>query len=139
MALYDEVTDYFTPQKLLEWTNPETIEPSSVDTDVLQDACDDTEALFAVYAGTTYDNTNRKHLVIAREGVRIQLQKRANPTSTKVAEDFEAWTALCMQFAKTDARNRILPETDGYTDVSSDDNTTRPRFDRAKFKGVRPR
>ncbi len=139
MALIDEVTDYFPSQKLLEWTNPETIEPSTVDTDVLQDACDDTEALFAINAGVTYDNSNRKHLVLAREGVRIQLQKRASPTSQTVKDEYDAWVQSLLQFAKTDARNRILPEADGYTDVSSDDNTKRPRFDRAKFKGVRPR
>lgn len=139
MALIDEVTAYYTTQRLVEWTNPDDRSASTIHPTNLQDACDDTEAWFETFAGTVYDNTNRKHLLLARKGVKLQLYERASKGGQKHDDDMREWETSVMKLAETDARNRILPSTDGYSEVTDDDNAKKPFFDRSKFRGIRPR
>jgi len=140
MALIDEVTAYYSTEELVKWTNPSSRAASSINTTNLQEACDDTEAWFEIYsAGVSYDNSNRKHLVLAREGVLLQLKRKAGIVNQALREDLQAWQETVRDLAKTDGLNRLSPEVDSYTDVSDDVNAKRPRFDRKKFRGVRPR
>lgn len=139
MALIDEVTAYYPTHELVLWTNPGSRSPSTANTTNLQEACDDTEAWFEIYAGVVYDNTNRKHLLLARDGVMLQLRKKAGKVGESLRNELRAWEDTVKEYAKTDARNRILPTTDEFTDVTDDVGAKRPRFDRRKFNGVRPR
>lgn len=139
MALIDEVKLRYSTQKLAEWTNPDDVEAEAIDDPWLQDACDDVETEFAIWAGEVYDNSNRKHVVLATRGVEIRL-KRGMPKSGEATDRlWEGWKADLLQYAKTAARSKVVPSTDNFQTVTDDRESKRPRFDRSKFRHMRPR
>lgn len=140
MPLSTHVQDRYSTQYLTELTNPQGRNATTVNTTLLGKSADDIDALFDVYAGVEYDDTNAQHIAVAVEGVIAFLMRR---TGQSAAESrITAWIASMKALGKTEGRNRVTPDSTTRMQPSADDRVTstpRPAFDDRRFDAFLPK
>ena len=108
---------------------------TSIDTTRLNNAITDTQNLFAVYCGVTYDNTNGVHVIAAVATV-VDLcrvysgQVLYHEVEDSIVNRFKA-------IALVTGRDRISPTTDSMLNPTQDTANTTPKSDRGNFRGYR--
>lgn len=140
MALIDEVRTRYGAARLAQLTNPDTRGNNvTEDTVRLQTSCDDVEALVEIHAGVVFDVTKRTHIVSAVNAV-IELLRRYSAKSGQERKDaLDAAKAVIKDLGKITGRDRIMPETDHFQNVSDSTTVCRPAFDSKRFRGISPR
>lgn len=138
MALTDEVQDRLSSQRLIELTNPQAPNATSIDSTRLARAATDAQALFGVHCGLAYDNTKAVHVAVAVDLVVSLLQKRMGKISEQAWEQvLEALKAAALVLG----RDRIRPSTRApyapSAEQSSAGETVRPDTDRERFDDLR--
>lgn len=143
MSLSDEVQNRYDSQVLTELTNIRESDAASVDTTVLGRACDDIElAWFQQYAQQEYDSTDRKHILVAVDGVVALLQRWGGKSSRVARIEWESWIASARDLASVSSRARIVPQSSSEltpSDEVSSGETVRPWSDPDHFRGLTPR
>ena len=111
MALIDEVTSRIPDQKLVELTNVDDPNPTTVDTTKLGKAVTDVEADFKVFGGgITYSNADDRHVSFAVTGVvrKLQVWKLESAADDK----HEAWQkSIYNHLRLVTGNNRIKPKS----------------------------
>lgn len=129
-------------QALIELTNPRDPAASSIDTTVLQRACDDIESgEFRTYAQQAYDSTDRQHVNVACEGVVAILMKWGASARNLQRIEWGDWVARCRDLAAVSSRGRIEPSTSSELTPSDEvqgGETRRPWSDPENFEGLVP-
>lgn len=139
MSLLTEVVARIAAPILTQVTNRGSNTATSYDATVLQQACDDTEDAFEVYAGEAYDTTNNAHNRVAVPLVLATLRNwfLGNATSS----EYDACINRIREYSKISARNRFAPTTSSQLTPSTEVPTgseVRPAFDDDAFDGYRP-
>jgi len=140
MPLSTHVQDRYSTQYLTELTNPQNRNATTVNTTLLDFSSSDVDALFDVYAGVVYDDTDAQHIAIAVEGVIAFLMRRTGQSAaeTRIA----AWITAMKDLGKTEGRNRVTPDSTTRFQPSADDRLTatpRPAFDDRRFDSFLPK
>ena len=141
MALSDEVTNRVAAKILRGLTNPDNSNATTIDATYLDRACDDVESFFQIYAQITYDNSDRRHIVTAIEGVTTLLTEWANQAGPFMSERFDLWVTRLKALAAVTSRKRVTPVSTSQvtvTDEQEDAETVRPDFDRSRFRDIVP-
>lgn len=111
MTLPSNVTARVRTQLLIELTNPNDRAATSIDTAQLDLASTDVEADFRTFAGTTYDDTDARHVSEAIVGVILKLQAYMG-TTPKPFEDVTEWQErLHDRLRMVTGNNRIRPKS----------------------------
>lgn len=114
MPLVTEVTNRYSPQRLMAWTNPQSSNATVIDAAKLALAAQDVEADFQIYAGITYDDspTNaiaNQHINVAVAGVVTKLRLRMDQAGDREEKTHEAYLKALKSLARVTARDRLLP------------------------------
>jgi hypothetical protein len=138
MGLWDEVVTRHSNARLVELTNPDTTNATTIDTDRADAAVADAEAEFEDVVCTAYDGTNTRHVSAAVEGVMYYLASRNSIVGSEAVEAMRTrWVERLNRLARASTRKRIMPSTNSVLTVSAERANTsdvvRPDFDRAKF------
>lgn len=140
MALSDEVQTRYSAQRLIDLTNPDAGNQTSINTTKLNAACTDIAGVFRTRGGITFDVTNAEHVAIACEGVVALLAKRIGAKGA--ADTYREWVdEELVPFARsTGGQRKVVPTTSSDLTPSGDLDTgqtiARPAFDRRRFDGV---
>lgn len=140
MPLSTHVQDRYSDQYLVELTNPQNRNATTVNTTLLDNASADVDALFDVYAGVAYDDTDAQHIAVAVEGVIAFLMRRTGQSAAEAR--IAAWITSMKDLGKTEGRNRVTPDSTTRMQPSSDDRLTRaprPAFDDRSFDSFLPK
>jgi hypothetical protein len=132
MALIDEVKNRIPNEKLVQLTNPDDPDPTTVDDTLLGFAVSDVEADFKVFGGgITYNNSDDRHVSFAVIGVvrKLQLWKLESAADEK----HEAWQkSIRDRLRLVTGNNRVVPKSSSDltpTEEAPDGVTVRPHFD----------
>ena len=140
MPLSTHVQDRYSSQYLVELTNPQNRGATTVNTTILDNASADVDALFDVYSGVEYDDTDAQHIAVAVEGVIAFLMRR---TGQSAAESrITAWVSSMRDLSRIEGRNRVTPDSTTRMQPSADDrltSTPRPAFDDRRFDPFLPK
>lgn len=134
MALRDEVEARYSAQLLATLTLADRSGEDAQDTDVLDQACADTEDWFPIYVNEQYDSTIAQHVAVAVEVV-IQLLRKRGATRRGIAD--AAWDRAVesmKDLAAIRARKRPRSVTSGTTQASIPEAGRRPVFDNEVFE-----
>lgn len=129
MALTDRVTARLTNQRLVELTNPDSANSSTVDTDRLGYAADDAEAELEIYCGVAYDDNDARHVAVAVDGVIYHLTRAAGLVAPEIEK---RWRDGLEALRKVTGNNRVTPRTSSHLTASREATTSspvRPIFD----------
>lgn len=140
MPLSTHVQDRYSTQYLTQLTNPQNRNATSVNTTLLGNAANDVDALFDVYSGVEYDDTDAQHIAVAVEGVIAFLMRRTGQSTAEAR--VTAWVAAMKALGKIEGRNRITPDSTTRFQPSADDrltSTPRPAFDDRRFDSFLPK
>lgn len=131
MALVDEVQSRIVTQKIVELTNVDDLDATTIDTTKLQKAADDVEADFKVLAGIVYDNTDARHISFAVVGVVRKLQ--VWKLESTADEAHERWQkSLHDRLRLVTGNDRIKPKTSSALTPAEEapgGEILRPHFD----------
>lgn len=135
MALIDEVQARYSVQQITELTNPQSTGSTTIDAARLQNAADDAEADFELYAQVVFDIADSKHIAIGVRGVIAKLTlytnvQRGTPLETRFHDDLH-------QLAAVSSRKRISP-TRQMVDGSSRTLADEPPMTDAEFELLIP-
>ncbi len=139
MPLSTHVTDRYSTPYLRQVTNPQNPNATTVNTTLLGNAATDVDALFEVYSGVAYDDSNQLHIAVAVDGVISFLLERTGQAAAR--ERMEAWITAMRALSRVEGRNRIVPDSTTKMQPSADDRlstTPRPAFDDRRFDAVLP-
>lgn len=144
MPLISEVRARVPEQTLAELTRQKSTAPGSVDTTILQRACDDVEgAWMPLDCGVEYDGTDLRHVVIAVEGVVIALRSYLPAPAKTQTDAIEKWQARCKQLKLQTQLDRIVPMSTSILETSSEVGASGvpvlPDGDRSRFEDMIPR
>ncbi len=140
MPLATDVRNRYSTQYIVELTNPGDRNATTFDGTRLQFAVDDVEALFQVYAGVVYDETNARHLAIAVEGVIAFLIRRTGQATAEAR--MAVWLTSIRDLGRVEGRNKVTPDSTTRFQPSADDRLTttpRPAFDDRRFDPFMPK
>lgn len=140
-VLSDAVQARYSVEKMVQLTNPDVPNATTVDTTRLLAACDDVIADFDLVANTTFDDTDSRHVKVAIEGVILTLQMRQ--LNVDPSELREQWDNMLERLGQSiGGRTKTEPTTDAVavpSDESSESGeTVRPLFDRTRFDKLVP-
>lgn len=139
MALSTDVQNRYSTQYLIELTNPQNRNATTINTTLLNNAGTDIEALFEVYAGVTFDDTDPQHIATGVEGVVAFLMRRTGQSAAETR--IEAWISSTRALGEIEGRNRVTPDSTTLFQPSRDDRlatTPRPAFDDRNFDAFLP-
>lgn len=143
MPLISEVRVRVPEQTLTELTRQKDTSGTGLDFTVLQRACEDVEdAWMPMDCGVVYDGTDRRHVVIAVQGVVLALRSYLPIHSKGLGDDIEQWRTRCERLKLQTQLDRMLPRTTSTLDTSSesiDGEQVRPDGDRSRFDDMIPR
>ena len=130
MALIDEVKSRIPAQKLVELTNVDDINPTTVNDTRLGKAIDDAEADFEVHTGVVYDNDVAKHVNAVVIGVvrKLQLDK----LESSAVKHHDAWVKSLERLRLVTGNNRIKPKSSSKLQPAKEapnGEIVRPHFD----------
>ena len=109
MALEDRVKERVPEQRLINLTNDKR-GVTTIDNAILGFAARDTEADLEIFAGVAFDETDKRIVVLAVEGVILHLLKFKGESRFEVKLD--AWrTNLNERLRLVTGNNRIKPKT----------------------------
>lgn len=138
MTLYAKAVARFSSERLINLSNPDDPTASAIDTDRLQAAADDAEAMFETVTGVDYDDDDVMHVAYAVAGVDLLLRLRAQGKSVFNDPDFKAWKESLREIAGTQGRAAFAPlGTTAYEPSSPE--TGRPPFDQRNWDDIRIR
>lgn len=140
MPLSTHVTDRHSTQYLIELTNPQNRNATTVNTTLLGFAADDVDALFDVYTGVAYDDSDAQHIAVAVQGVIAFLLRRTGQATAQ--ERIDEWVTSMRSLSRIEGRNRITPDSTTRMQPSADDrltSTPRPAFDDRHFDSFIPK
>lgn len=144
MALIDEVTARIPTQRLINLTNPNDSDATSISNTPLINAIADMGAEFEVLSGTPFDDTDDKHISIGITGVVIHLQKWIQTFTEEVQTAYSLWRDMIEKYRITHGTaKRMLPKTNSQLsptnpDVTSDGRSKAPMFDSGVFEEMVP-
>lgn len=144
MSLIEEVKKRIPAQRLIQLTNTDNTNASTIDDDVLELACDDTSKNFTEAVGVDYDNDNPTHLANIVDGVLITLMKWAERWNKAMQEMEDRWYEKLNKLRLSIGGNvRLSPQTNSQLTPSDDKRgqtitTVRPDFDSSKFDSLKP-
>ena len=144
MALIDEVKKRVTTQRLIQLTNTDSPNATTVNDTILGTACTDASENFKVLVGVDYDNTNPIHVANIIDGVVITLMKWAERWNKAVQEIEEGWhSRLGILRLSIGGNTRLMPQTNSELTPSTDKrgvatSIVRPDFDSSRFDTLRP-
>lgn len=139
--LATEVQNRYSAEKLIQLTNPDLPNASSVDSTRLANAVLDVIADFDIIANTTFDQTDTRHIAVGCEGVILKLQMRqlnVDPSDLR-----KQWNEMLEALGQSvGGRDKTQPVTDAVATPSSEQAETgqvvRPLFDRSRFDRALP-
>lgn len=139
--LTTEVQNRYSAEKLIQLTNPDNPAALTLDATRLASAVADVLAAFDVYANTTFDQTDTRHIFIGCEGVILVLQMRqlnVDPTELR-----KQWIGMLEALGQSvGGRTKTAPTSDAVAQPSSEQaesgQTVRPLFDRTRFDRYAP-
>lgn len=146
MALTDlalAVSERISSDRLIQLTNPDSKNASTINETKITIAATDTKSKFKILTGVDYDNTNTDHIAFAVEGVIILLMKWAGRETSTVEAMISEWESKLGQFRLTAGGNkRLSPTTDSQLTPTKDkrgrDIIVRPDFDSTRFDNIKP-
>ena len=139
MTLAAKVTARYPSQLLVNLTNPNSTDAgTTINTTILGLATTDVEADFQIHAGTTYDDTDARHVTVATEGVIARLMEWTGHAGAEQQKD--RYMSRLNALEAVTGRNRILPQSDSVLAPTDPDDslTQRPDFDEPKWDGIIP-
>lgn len=141
-TLLADVQARYPSQVLTELTRRGATDSTTVNSTLLQYACDDIQSGdFPTYVQTTYDASNRQHVSVACEGVLAKLKLWARDGSDGGKSEWDRWVARAQALARVTGRDRILPTTTSELEPTPEVDGTevvRPMFDQGDFDEYRP-
>jgi len=143
-TLADAVTARYSPQRLIELTNPDNTEGATLDPQQLELAVTDATAEFSILVQATLDVTDANHLPVAVELVLLKLMEWGSVSGSTVSKKRDQVEAMAkrLSLVDTNARNRISPKTKSVLSPTSEQRVTgetvRPDFDLANFDDLIP-
>tara|TARA_Y100000310_G_scaffold334113_1_gene413076 strand:- start:2979 stop:3440 length:462 start_codon:yes stop_codon:yes gene_type:complete len=141
MSLTLNVQNRYGTQFLVNITNPADPSATTIDTTRLSNSCTDTEADFKIYAGTTYDDTDARHVTVAVDGVIAKLAIRTGTGGNYARATHEEYLERLRHLALVTGRDRVAPKTDSILQPSTEqvgDEVVRPEFDWRRFTDLIP-
>ena len=140
MALVDSVTARVSAQRLIELTNHDERDATTINTTVLGLAADDAEQEFQQVVGQVFDEDDAGHVQAAVQGVVYYLLLYRATYTEEMGRAEERWRHLIEQLAKVRGRNRIVPASTSVL-VPSDEQrdaseSVRPDFDRENLDAL---
>lgn len=81
-------------KRLIQLTNPESPSATSVNTTILQKACEDSALYFQIKSAKNYDDTNVLHRQVALLGVEAFLKQYDKGSSSEVRNIFERYDSM---------------------------------------------
>ena len=139
MPLATHVQNRYSTEYLIQLTNPQNRNATTVNTTLLGFSADDVDALFDVYAGVAYDDSDATHVAVAVEGVIAFLMRRTGQATAEAR--VTAWLASIRALGSVSGRNRVTPDSTTKMQPSEDDrlsSTPRPAFDDRRFDDFMP-
>lgn len=131
MALADEVKSRVADQRLVELTNPDDRDATTINATVLGLAVTDIGAEFKVLAGVTYSNADPRHVTYAVDGVVLKLLAYMGQSPSVAA--FQSWKdTLFSRLRVVTGNNRIKPKSSSKLTPAKeapDGAIVRPFFD----------
>ncbi len=140
MPLSTHVQNRYSSEYLVQLTNPQNRNASTIDTTLLGFSVDDVDALFDVYAGVAYDDADATHIAVAVEGVIAFLMRRTGQSAAEAR--VTAWLSSIRALGGVEGRNRVTPDSTTRFQPSADDrltSTPRPAFDDRRFDPFQPK
>jgi len=139
MTLQVNATLRLSTQLLVELTNPGEPSETTVNTNVLDAAVADTQAVFLIETGIAYDDTDALHVAIAVQGVLVFLMQYSGITGRNTQQVTERWNRGLIQIATTrGSEQRISPTSSSTLDPSTERAGSRPDQDRSRWRGFVP-
>jgi hypothetical protein len=135
MSLDSEVKARWSSQILINASNPQDSDATSIDQSRLDEANNDVVAAFKIYCGTTYDTTLDTHNLVATHGVLVRLLVITGQTDL---HRWDEWKQELRELALVTGRDRISPSTDSNLDPTTDRTGDRPSADRSNFERYIP-
>lgn len=140
--LATEVQARYSAEKMIQLTNPDLPNASSVDTTRLANAVADVIADFDIIANTTFSATDTRHIAVGCEGVILKLQMRqlnVDPSDLR-----KQWNDMLEGLGQSvGGRDKTQPVSDAVAVPSSEQSdtgqTVRPLFDRTRFDRSYPK
>jgi hypothetical protein len=130
MALADEVKSRCA-KRLVQLTNPDDRDATTINATILGLAVDDIEAEFKVLAGVAYDNSNDTHVAYGFDGVVLKLLAYMGQSPSVAA--FQSWKdTVFNRLRLVTGNNRIKPESSSRltpAQEAPDGAIVRPYFD----------
>jgi len=139
MALIDEVQLRIPVSAIVKLTNPNDRTASIPNLATLQLACDDVEADFQSESGLTFDLTDRKHLSMVIEGVRIKLRSWINTGLSNVDTAYEKWLLRANKIEDKTRKAAFSAKTTSNLSPQRETGQTRPVDDLSHFNDIRSR
>lgn len=132
MALIDRVKARVPTQDLIELTNKDDTNATSIDDTVLQLAVDDAEGAFETLCGKAYDDTDKRHVAHIWQGVQFFLMIYAGETTTESSK-YQEWSRKIKEELRlVTGNNRMKPKTSSKltpADEAPGGIQVRPYFD----------
>ena len=140
MSLSDEVQTRTSEKLLIALTNQDVTGPAlSINTDVLDAAVADAQAEFGIQVGVSYDNSIASHVAAGVKGVLYYLQEYTEAETAAQDKRRKRWFSLLSNLAGTvGGEKRILPSSDSPLEPSTQQDDTRPDFDRSRWDDMVP-
>lgn len=132
MSLSSNVQARYPNQILVNLTRAGDSTATTVDSTKLGYAATDVEAYFKIWANSTYDDTNPRHVAVCVPAVVMVLQMYSAQTQDQYESLLGAIEKLMKDEAKIDARDRISVTTSSELTPSPENpsgGTVRPFFD----------
>lgn len=141
MALSDDFQDRYSTTYVKQITNPDTPNPSSVNTTTLDAAVTDVKSEFT-RRGITYDSTEDSHVATACLGIEALLLLRGGKSREFALNRYDEFKEQIEIVRKSGPADRFAPKTNSVITPTAEDSggrTVRPDFDLPAFDNMTPR
>jgi hypothetical protein len=129
------VTARVSNARLVQLTNPDNPQATTVDAARLSAAATDAQADMLRESGRTYDDTNAVHVSMGVLGVICRLKVIMGEPAAFDSAECSAWNTALAALKS----GRIAPVTDSMLTPSTEQSGARPDADRATFDDAVPR
>lgn len=135
MSLETNVTARVSNTRLVQFTNPDNPQATTVDATRLSAAATDTIADFLNETGRVYDDANPIHVSLCVLGVICRLKVIMGEPAAFDSAECSAWQTKLAAIRT----GRFMPVTDSTLDPSTEQSGARPDADRATYDDLVPR
>lgn len=135
MPLATHVQNRYSAQLLIELTNPDNADATTLDSTRLGLAAGDVEADFRIYAGTAYSDTDARHIAAAVPGVIQKLRIYMGQVADVFAAE-EDWQKRLRALGMVTGRNRIRPTL--ASNLTDENAQAQPPFRDSNFDDYLP-